>query len=96
MSIDHALAAVSSTDSRSTIKPFGANRPIPAIHSGNAASGKKLPPTIISGNSSSVVMRFAALLLGNSICNAANHANRPTPPSDTHSSEDRSLLQATP
>ena len=77
-SIDQALAAVNSPDKRSTMKPFGDRRPMPAIQSGRAASGKKLPPAIISGNRRIVVTRFAALLFANNICNAANQANSPT------------------
>ena len=37
-SIDHASAAPSSPDSRSTMNPLGDKRPMPAIQSGKAAN----------------------------------------------------------
>ena len=57
----------------------GDARPIAAIQPGMTASGKKLPPAISNGNTSSVETTPAVFWLLNSICSAPNQANSATP-----------------
>ena len=55
------------------------------------AIGKKLPPSISSGNTSTDVAMLALFLLLKNICNAANQAEIATPDVAIHSSDDGSL-----
>ena len=91
-----AVAEVSSLVKRSTTNPFGDIRPMDAIQSGKTSSGKKLPPIISNGKSKIDVNRLAAFCVGNSICNAANQANRPTPEIVTQTRDGTNLPQARP
>ena len=60
-----------------------------------AAAGRRARRRFIEANLR-LVISIAARLFGNSIWIAANQANRPTPPSDTHKRDDTNLLHATP
>ena len=86
---DQLLAADNSVFKASTTKPFGDSLPMAASQSGSASNGKKLPPIISMGNTTIVEIRLAAFLFENSICSAANHANKPAPAMDENNNDGR-------